>query len=403
MSKPAKGKLERTLVLCVDRDDDLGVKAGVKTPVLGRKQNLDAAISLALKDPEEPDANAMFEAVRIYDRLKEGVKEGYQIATITGSELGGLGADRKVAYELAEVLKNFEASDVILVTDGFTDEAVLPLIQSRVPVTSVRRIVIKHSESIEETAALVSRYLKMLVENPRYSRIALGLPGILMIILCVLWLYNLLFYAWIALLIVVGGFLLIRGFGVDRAVLRLYSWVREYSPPPLPRQIATFSVITGALLIGIGCYQAGAFVALILQPPPTNFGKWLALLPRLAGEFISQSITLIVIGVCIILAGRVTHFFFKRDPRFWRTIVIMVTCAWSQQIFYQTSQILIDPALAQILQWGIVAATVIGILLTVVAFLVTSLLHRRYSDFFEEEEEEIEEGLQEQKDTMFRG
>jgi len=297
-----------------------------------------------------------------------------------------------VAYELAEVLKNFEASDVILVTDGFTDEAVLPLIQSRVPVTSVRRIVIKHSESIEETAALVSRYLKMLVENPRYSRIALGLPGILMIILCVLWLYNLLFYAWIALLIVVGGFLLIRGFGVDRAVLRLYSWVREYSPPPLPRQIATFSVITGALLIGIGCYQAGAFVAPILQPLPTDFGKWLALLPRLAGEFIAQSITLIVIGVCIILAGRVTHFFFKRDPRFWRTIVIMVTCAWSQQIFYQASQILIEPALAQILQWGIVAATVIGILLTVVAFLVTSLFQRRYAEFFEEEEEEIEEG-----------
>ena len=30
---------ERTLVLCVDRDDDLGVKAGVKTPVLGREEN----------------------------------------------------------------------------------------------------------------------------------------------------------------------------------------------------------------------------------------------------------------------------------------------------------------------------------------------------------------------------
>jgi len=392
MSKSAKEKPERTLVLCVDRDDDLGVKAGIKTPVLGREENLNAAVSLALRDPEEPDANAMFEAVRIYDRLKEGAKdEQYQIATIAGSELGGLGADRKVVSELTDVLNKFSASDVILVTDGFTDEAILPLIQSRVPVTSVQRIVIKHSESIEETAALFSRYLKMLVENPRYSRITLGLPGILMIILCVLWLYNLLFYAWLAFLIVVGGFLLIRGFGIDRAVLRLYTWVREYSPPPLPKQIATFSVITGALLIGIGCYQAGAFVTPILQPAPKDFGQWLTLLPKLTGEFISQSITLIVIGVCVILAGRVTHFFFERDPRFWRTIVIMVTCAWSQQIFYQASQILIEPALAQTLQWELVAATIIGILLTVAAFLVTSLLHRRYAQFFREKEEETEE------------
>ena len=54
---------KRILILCVDRDGDLEVKAGVKTPLLGRTANLDGAVALALKDPEEPDANAMFEAV----------------------------------------------------------------------------------------------------------------------------------------------------------------------------------------------------------------------------------------------------------------------------------------------------------------------------------------------------
>ena len=68
------GKLERILVLCVDRDDDLGMKAGINTPILGRKENVNAAASLALRDPEEADANAMFEAVRIYDNLKKNVK-----------------------------------------------------------------------------------------------------------------------------------------------------------------------------------------------------------------------------------------------------------------------------------------------------------------------------------------
>ncbi|MCJ7614473.1 DUF373 family protein, partial [Candidatus Bathyarchaeota archaeon] len=50
---PDAAKAERILVLCVDRDDDLGMKAGINTPVLGRKENVNAAASLALRDPEE--------------------------------------------------------------------------------------------------------------------------------------------------------------------------------------------------------------------------------------------------------------------------------------------------------------------------------------------------------------
>ena len=77
---------ERTLILCVDRDNDLGAKAGVKTPVLGREENINAALNLALQDPEEPDANAIFEAIKIYDQLrgKAGAKEEHQIEPITG-------------------------------------------------------------------------------------------------------------------------------------------------------------------------------------------------------------------------------------------------------------------------------------------------------------------------------
>ena len=173
---PTAAKSERILILCVDRDDDIGMKAGINTPILGRKENVNAAASLALRDPEEADANAMFEAVRIYDNLKKNAKgEEYEVATIAGSDLQGVEADRQLVSELTDVLQEFQATDVILVTDGYTDEMVLPLIESRVPVTSVRRIVIQHSKSIEETAAIFSRYMKVLVENPRYSRMLLGL------------------------------------------------------------------------------------------------------------------------------------------------------------------------------------------------------------------------------------
>jgi len=393
MSDSVKEGPEKVLILCVDRDDDIGVKTKIKTPIVGRKENLEAAVTLALKDPEEPDANAMFEAIRIFDRMKEGaeVKGNCQIATISGSELGGVGADRKLAAELTDTLKTFPASDVILVTDGFTDEAVLPLIQSRVPITSVRRIIVKHSERIEETAALFSRYLKMIWQNQRYSRILLGLPGLLMIVLVTLIAYNLLTYSGLVFLIVFGIVLIIKGFGLDRAARNFYKWVREYSPPPLPIQIANYTAIAGVVLIAISCYQ-GAVAAANYVPtmpnPPVNVGEWIGALPQLAGKFIEQSIAFVIFGVCILLGGRAIRWFFERDPRLLRTVVIIVAWSWSYQIFYQAARILIDPSLPFT---QLAAAALTGILLTVAAILITFLLHRRYAKFFSGGEAEAEE------------
>ena len=97
--RSAKHQTQRCiLVLCVDRDNDLEAKTGIKTPVLGRDANLEAAVSLALKDPEEPDANAMFEAVRLNDKLQseKSPEETFEVATISGSDRGGVSADRKL-------------------------------------------------------------------------------------------------------------------------------------------------------------------------------------------------------------------------------------------------------------------------------------------------------------------
>ncbi len=394
VSKSTKGKMERILILCVDRDDDLGVKARIKTPVLGREENVNAATTLILRDPEEPDANAMFEAVRVYDRLSGEVKETLgecQIATITGSELGGVGADRKLVSELTGVLRKFPATDVILVTDGYGDEVILPLVESRVPVTSVRRIVVAHSKSVEETLAVFSRYLKLLIKNPRYSRIALGLPGIFLLVLGILSLSGIEpHHVWIAMFLVFGTFLFVKGFGFDRTVRDFYKWIREYSPPPFPVQIAGFSTAAGLLLVAIGCYQ-GAFAAnsYTTQNPPPDPSQWIAIFPRLVGEFISGSIALIVIGICVLFSGRMIRWFLERDTRVLRAVVIVVACVCSWRIFYEASGILINPSLEYT---NLVIAIVASIILTVVAVAVTNLLNRKYTRFFMEKDVEIEKG-----------
>lgn len=387
--KEAAGKEQkRILVLCVDRDDDLGAKAGVKTPIVGREENLDAAVSLALKDPEEPDANAIFEAVRVYDRLKAEDKpdEVVEVATLSGSELGGVSADRKVVSELNDLLGSFSASEVILVTDGYSDQAVLPVVQSRVPVSSVRRIVVKHSESIEETAALFWKYLRTLVENPRYSRIALGLPGLLILILAIFSIVGFVQYYVIAFVLVLSVSLLVKGFGIDRMAKGFYRWLKEYSPPPLRVQISNFSAIAGALCVVLGVYLGWTTAAPEVTPQSSVAG-YLSILPRVAGYFISGSIFLIVVGICVALLGRAIRWYLERDARLLRNGALIVTVAWSTEIFLAASDLLTGSAGPD----RVVFAIVIGILIGVASVLVTFVLHRRAKEFFRETGDQVEE------------
>ena len=388
-TKKKEKEQKRVLILCVDRDADLGVKAEIKTPVIGRKENLNAAVALALKDPEEPDANAMFEAIHIYDRLKGEGKpdEILEISTISGSERGGVGADRKIVAELNELLSSFPANEVILVTDGYTDEAVLPLVESRVPVSSVKRIVVKHSESIEETAALFSRYLRLIVENPRYSRIALGLPGALFLILGILSIFNLLYYYWIALIFVLSVFLVVKGFGVDRAVKNVYKWIDEFSPPPLRVQISTFSAIAGIVCVVLAFYLGWANVAARLVTP-TNTAGWLAAFPQVVGYFLKgDPITLIVVGVCVTLSGRAIRWYLERDGRLLRNAVLIAIIAWSRQIFDVAAGLLTNEGNVG----QLIFSVVIGILIGVASVLVIFVVHRSAAGFFKETEEQVEE------------
>ena len=43
--------MTRTLVLTVDRDNDLGIKTAIRGPVVGRRQVLTAALKLGIADP----------------------------------------------------------------------------------------------------------------------------------------------------------------------------------------------------------------------------------------------------------------------------------------------------------------------------------------------------------------
>ena len=78
--------MTRTLVLTVDRDNDLGQKTAIRGPVVGRKQVLTAALKLGIADPEESDTNAILGALHQHDKIDEPNRESaaVEIAILTG-------------------------------------------------------------------------------------------------------------------------------------------------------------------------------------------------------------------------------------------------------------------------------------------------------------------------------
>lgn len=370
--KPSK----RTLILCVDHDDDIGVKASVETPIFGRSEILAAATKLAIVDPEEADANAMFEAIRTFDHLSTrslSPSHEFHVAVIAGSERGGLEADERLYRELDRVVEASLANEAILITDGFADETLIPVIQSRLPLVSIRRVVVKHSESIEETAAVFSRYAKMLVEDPRYSRVGLGVPGLILIILGVLWYFDLLVYGGITSLIILGLTLLVKGFGIDRRLLAL----RVPEPIEQIRILATLAAI-GMIVIGI--FLGGSYIERQgLVPSPLTLQALLGQLLYLIGVFTQQAMDLFTLGACTYLIGSAIYYYFKRNARMWRMIEGVIVSIWAREIGIRAAVMLVEPHSPV---FPLVVSVLLGISVSTLAIILVFALSRRFSDYF---------------------
>lgn len=147
------------IVLCVDRDDDIGVKAGIHGPVVGREENINAAVALGIKDPEDSDVNSIMAAVSIYDDLKKSGLDA-EVATISGDVNVGLQSDRVLTTQLDMVLERTQADRAILVSDGMEDEYIFPMISSRIKIDSVKRVYIKQSQSLEGFYYLIVKTLR---------------------------------------------------------------------------------------------------------------------------------------------------------------------------------------------------------------------------------------------------
>ena len=321
----------KLLVICIDRDDDLGRKTGIPTPVVGRDACIEAAQRLALEDPEDADSNSIFFAIKTYEDL---VSKGYkaQVVTVTGVENRGVQADEKVASEIKSVLKKFSANGAVIVSDGEDDEMVIPVIQNIIPVISVQRVVMQVSRTIEHSYAVFGKFLKLVMYNPKYSKFFLGVPGILLLIggIGAVTGYNAEIFA--VLISILGGAFLIRAFDIDKA------WANWAKPTP-EGFTRMFTLITGLILIAASVPAGIAAVSTVYTSGNVEIANLLTN-EVVVGQFVSGMIPFLWIGLGTIFVGILFSNWLNRKLRHISDILRLVVLVALYPTVHQFTNIL---------------------------------------------------------------
>jgi len=360
-------KYDRILVLCIDRDDDIGSKGGIETPVIGRDSCINAGTRLAIEDPEDSDANAIFAAVKTYEDL---LKRGYQaeVALVAGKYNRGIEGDEKIGSEIQFIVDVFKADASVIISDGEDDETVIPVIQSMIPVISIHRVVIRHSRSVEYSYAVFARYVKMLVYDPRYSRFFLGVPGALLVASGIATIFGLTREAIALVLSILGGAFIIRAFDIDKSVGSL-------GKPNPTSFIRIFSIVAGMLIIVVSVVNG---LSHIPEGIFTEDMKSYEIITNkeIVGSFIRGTILLMWIGMGTIMAGTLLSNWFKGSIKTMSDILRIVILVLLYYPILQFTSVLTQGTSP----FNLISSLLIGLAITLVAATFLYQYYRNRKD-----------------------
>lgn len=314
----------KILVLCVDRDDDLGTKAGISGPIIGRQENIEAAQKLGLVDPEDVDTNSILSAISLYDDL---VKKGMEaeIATITGDQRVGFQSDLIITRQLENTLELVKPDRAILVSDGQEDEYIYPMISSRIKIDSVKRVFVRQSESLEGFYYLLVKSLKDVKIRTKWI-----LPlSLFLVILGVLYLIPEIIafqeesgsnlellpsIGFFVILIVLGVYLISWAYELDRKVRNIGRAMRQGSLA-IPFALVSIMLIIIGLFLGFD--SANAYSSSLL-PSERSYGVQMVV-------FIQSAIWPIVFALLSYEVGKSLMWFLQNSKVKWSNIIAIIS------------------------------------------------------------------------------
>ena len=233
----------KTLVLCVDRDNDIGEKAHLTGPIIGIEENLNAARELGLADPEDTDVNAIFQAAKTAKELK------CEVATLTGDWDVGIVSDEKISKQLDYVMERFKPESVILITDGAEDEQLIPIIQSRVKINAVKTVIVRQSKELEKAYFTITNFLREVEKDAGLAHLIFVIPGLVLLLIAIGGALNILMQTMLLLLAIVGLYLIMKGLGFEE---EFFSRTTEFLKSLSIERISVMAYVLAIFTLMIG-------------------------------------------------------------------------------------------------------------------------------------------------------
>lgn len=231
-------------MVCLDRSGDVVRAAGVSPPVVGWEAVRSLVLDVGLADPEDSNVNCLLEALRVTRELRDGNEE-VTVAVLAGDG-DAVGAGRAIATQVEALRADVGADAAVIVLDSSEDERLVPVIESRLPVDSVDRVVVRQARDIESTYYLLKQFLA----DEELRQTTLVPVGVALLVFPVLLAYMTPVVAVASIAAVVGLFLLYKGLGIDRHVASMPAGIRDalYSGQV---SVVTYVVAAGLTLIGV--------------------------------------------------------------------------------------------------------------------------------------------------------
>ena len=354
-----EGLLTRLVVVAVDYDDDISL-SGFETPIIGYDNVVNASVKFGLSKPDDSDLNVLFHALSVYSSLKDKGEE-VEVAIISGHPESHVEAGKRLRMQAEYLVNTLNSRDFILVLDSAEDELVIPVIQNLVNIVALERVVIEQLRGVEETYILLGRYLRKAIEEPRFSKVILGIPGILLLVFAVLSLTPLSVYIWEVLIGLLGLFFLVRGFQINEIIIR--KW-RQSSIYRVSGILAIFALAVGVTLTLVSAYSRD------FSYDPLSI--------RMYAEVI---VPFIAVSASILFMGRLISRVLKRSIKVWRDVVaILIIILLARYVLNLIEVITVYPTdkiVEALYEYNLIQVfTLISVLIVAIVFLMSFIEHQ---------------------------
>jgi putative membrane protein len=245
-----------TLVVCIDRGGTVTDVAD-ELPVVGERAVRSLVTEVGLADPESSRVNCLLEGLRLAGELRESDTEPL-VAVISGAD-ESVDADRALADQMEELLADPSIESAVVVTDSTGEERVVHIIESRVRVDAVSRVIVRQARDLESTYYLLKQFLAD--EDLRQTVLVPVGVGLLAVPVLVVFAQSLT-AAVAAVAAIIGLFVLYKGLGIDDAVAALTGGMRD------GLYTGRLSVVTGVIAAGFAL--VGLVVGAISATPLTG-------------------------------------------------------------------------------------------------------------------------------------